>query len=590
MNGLSLFWKVFCGTVAVILVTALGVYFAAIPSIDANLKREVERSVKIEARWAAQLCAKSWTAVDGASGGLSPDVVGALSEASTGSRLTLIRVDGVVLYDNASNAATMTLHSNRPEVLKPGTAVTRYSQTLGKDMTYFAEPILVAGQTVAFARVAVPVADREARLVDLGRAIRNGVLLAALVSLLLAGYFAKRMTHPLREIAALVREIGAGRTERRLPIAREDEVGSLVRSVNHMADALDRQIARIERDGAQREAIISALAGGLLAVDHEQRVLFINPQARQLLGRGEEELKGKHVFEFARNSALNDAIKACLKGHERVNGEARLMGNGNERIVEFTVVPLPGDEEAKHGCVLELRDVSDLRRLEAVRRDFVSNVSHELKTPLTAMRGYTEAMLGDEDMPLTMRRAFLEKAYRNTDRLAAIVVDLLSLSRLESSEHKLTFEELDAVELTRSVIDDLSDLAESRQTRVEVIADQPQLLARADPQALGMAISNLITNAIQYSPDRGEVRVTLTAEGDNVRIDVADRGPGIPSHEQERVFERFYRVDKARSRKLGGTGLGLSIVRHVMQAHGGKCKLESTPGRGSCFSLFIPKS
>lgn len=586
MSGSSLFWKVFGGTVAVIMVTAIGVYLAALPTIDASLEREVERNVGIEARWAAELSAKEL-----ALGSLDTRTFEALASKQLGSRFTLIAPDGVVLFDSHSPAGQMDRHDQRPEVLAPGTAVTRKSRTLGKAMTYFAEPVVVDGAVVAYARVAVPVADREERLGDLGRAIRGGVLIAALISLLLAGYFARRMTHPLREIATLVREIGAGRTERRLVVQREDEVGRLVRSVNHMADALDRQIARIEREGAQREAIISALAGGLLAVDHEQRVLFINPQARRLLGRTpDEELGGVRVFEFARNSALNDAIQGCLARGERVNGEARLLGSGGERTVEFTVVPLPGDQDADPGCVLELRDVSDLRRLEAVRRDFVSNVSHELKTPLTAMRGYTEALLADEDMPVGVRRAFLEKAHRNTDRLAAIVVDLLSLSRLESSEHNLAFEELDVNELVEHVIEDLSDLADSRTTHVAVEATGEPLLVNADPQALGMAISNLVTNAIQYSPEGGDVRVRVACEGATVRIDVEDKGPGIPTHEQERVFERFYRVDKARSRKLGGTGLGLSIVRHVMQAHGGQCKLESSPGRGSRFSLFLPKS
>lgn len=589
MTGGSLFWKVFGGTVVVILVTAVGVYLAALPTIDASLTREVERTVAIEARWAAQLSA------DRLADGLELDAADraafeGLSAHDERSRFTLIGADGEVLFDSDHEFAAMDPHDQRPEVLTPRVPVTRFSNTLDVAMTYYAEPVTVGDAVVAFARVAVPVADHEARLGDVGRAIQGGVLIAALVSLLLAGFFARRMTEPLLEIAALVREIGAGRTERRLPVGRDDEVGRLVRSVNHMADALDRQIARIERDGAQREAITAALAGGLLAVDHEQRVLFINPQARRLLGRGEdEELRGVPVFEFARSSALNDAIKACLARGERESGEARLNGDG-QRVVEFTAVPLPADEDGRPGCVLELRDVSDLRHLEAVRRDFVSNVSHELKTPLTAMSGYTEALLADEDMPPGMRRSFLEKAHRNTERLTQIVVDLLSLSRLESSEHNLRFEELDVADLTRQVADDLEDLAESRHARIELSLPDEPVLVEAAPQALGMAISNLLTNAIQYSPEHAEVRVGVSTSADEVRIDVVDHGPGIPAHEQERVFERFYRVDKARSRKLGGTGLGLSIVRHVMTAHDGRCVLESSPGRGCRFSLILPKS
>jgi two-component system phosphate regulon sensor histidine kinase PhoR len=244
----------------------------------------------------------------------------------------------------------------------------------------------------------------------------------------------------------------------------------------------------------------------------------------------------------------------------------------------------------KRGSVLELRDVTDLRRLEAVRRDFVSNVSHELKTPLTAMRGYLEAMIEDEEMPEGLRHSFVQKAHRNTERLAAIVGDLLSLSRLESEEHELAFEPLEVGELLEVVAEDLRDLADSRRQAVVCTTPDGPLEVDADAQALGMALNNLVSNALQYSPEGEEVHVTASVEGDQVRIDVVDRGPGIPHEEQERIFERFYRVDKARSRKLGGTGLGLSIVRHVMAAHGGRVELESEPGVGSRFSLLLARA
>lgn len=585
MKSLGFFGRVFGGTVAVILITALGVYLAVLPTIKRSLELETEHRVELGAFWAAELCERSF--------GLETETFetskfGAITESVAGARFTLVAPDGRVLFDSNRPAAEMDNHSSRAEIRAPGTAVTRYSRTVKKEMTYFALPVLVDDQLRGYARVSVPVKDRETRLADLRTAIQKGALLAALISLLLAWYFARRVTKPLSEISQLVSELVRNPTARRLRVRSMDEVGRLTNSVNDMADDLQKQLARVERDRAERDAIFSALEAGLLAVDREQRVLFINPQGRLLLGGLEGRLKGVPVWELTRNGALIEVIKRCLSLEDRVSGEACMAGNEGELIIEITAVPMRGDRGARPGCVLELRDVSELRRLEAVRRDFVTNVSHELKTPLTAMRGYTEALLEDDSMPLAMQRSFLEKANKNTERLVAIVGDLLSLSRLESEEHELAFEALETSDLVSEVFDDLHDLAESRKMKLtlEIVGDEPRV--KADAQALRMAISNLVSNAILYSPDNAEVGVVIANQDGELRLDITDQGPGIPQHEQARVFERFYRLDKARSRKLGGTGLGLAIVRHVMSAHGGRVELTSEVGQGSCFSLFLP--
>jgi two-component system, OmpR family, phosphate regulon sensor histidine kinase PhoR len=585
VKSLGFFWKVLGGTVAVILITATGVYIATLPTIERSLQRAAEQRVEHEASWAATLCEQAF---DLSKGEFDTSRFAAIAEAGLGSRFTLILADGRVLFDSHQDPVSMDNHASRAEVRDPGRAVTRFSRTLEHEMTYFALPVMVGGQLRGYSRVSVPVEDREARLASFGRAIRSGALVAALVSVLLAVLFARRVTQPLSEIAELVTELGSTQTTRRLGVQREDEVGRLARAVNHMADDLRAQTERVGRDRAEREAIFAALADGLLAVDRDQNVLFINQQARALLGDLPETVKGTPVWELTRSSALIDVISRCLGSETRVDGETRMGEGEGVRVVELTAVPMAGGGGVQRGCVLELRDVSDLRRLEAVRRDFVTNVSHELKTPLTAMRGYTEAILEDEDMPEATRRAFLEKAHRNTERLVAIVGDLLSLSRLESEEHELAFEQLDGTELAQAVVGDLHDLAQARHVRLAVEVSEVPLLVRADAQALSMALSNLITNAIQYSPEGGLVRVVLVRAEGELRFDVFDKGPGVPHHEQERIFERFYRLDKARSRKLGGTGLGLAIVRHVMAAHGGRVLLESEPGEGSRFSLCLP--
>ena len=581
------FWKIFGGTVAVILITAFVVYLAALPTIARSLQQETEQRVQNEARLVAELCLG---VLDAESGEFRLQGLERAVQGLGASRMTLIGKDGTVLLDSHEDPDTMDAHHTRPEVLNPGEPVTRYSRTLEKEMTYVALPLELEGEVFGFSRVAVSVEDREGRVADLRGAIRRGALLAGLISLVLAGIFAGRVTRPLSEIAVLVGEIGSQQTTRRLDVRRDDELGRLAEAVNHMADDLQGQIARVERDRAEREAIFSAMADGLLAVDHQQNVLFVNRPARTLLNIQESRVKGRPVWELVRNADLVDALERCLSTAERASGQTRIQNDDGERLVELTAVPMAGTAGAHRGCVLELRDVTDLRRLEAVRRDFVSNVSHELKTPLTAMRGYLEAVLEDEEMPDTLRKSFVGKAHRNTERLAAIVGDLLSLSRLESEEHALAFEPLDVNELAETVVGDLRDLAESRRQAVTLELPDESPHVDADAQALGMALSNLLSNALQYSPEGEDVQLRVHEQGDEVRLEVSDRGPGIPKHEQERIFERFYRIDKARSRKLGGTGLGLAIVRHVMAAHQGRVELQSTPGAGSRFTLVLPLS
>lgn len=582
----SFFWKIFGGTVAVISITAFIVYLAAVPTLSESLRQDIELRVRQEARLAAELAVD--VLLDPSQESRKRDIERAVEDLGT-SRLTVINTAGEVVLETQADPEDMDNHASRPEFIDPGTIVTRWSETLEQDMTYVAHAVEHEGQLLGHARMALPHEDQVGRITDLRGAVRKGALLAALFSLVLAGIFARRVTQPLTQIAELVSEIGTKQTTRRLEVTRDDELGQLGRAVNRMADDLQGQIARVERDRSEREAIFSAMADGLLAIDKNQNILFINQPARRLLGIGEGRIKGRPVWELVQDRNIIEALERCLETEVRSRGESTLESEDGAHKVELTAVPMAGTASANRGCVLELRDVTDLRRLEAVRRDFVSNVSHELKTPLTAMRGYLEAMLEDDDMPEPLRASFIQKAHRNTERLAAIVGDLLSLSRLESEEHELAFEPLELIDLAEVVGSDLRDLAESRRQAILVESPEQQVHVNADAQALGMALSNLVSNALQYSPEGEEVRVTIASADEEVRIDVVDRGPGIPPEEQERVFERFYRVDKARSRKLGGTGLGLSIVRHVVAAHHGRVELESEPGRGSCFSIFLPR-
>jgi len=586
MRDMSFFWKILGITVAGIFVALVVSYLTARPELEKQYARQTEHDVGVEARLLRAIAAGSWNAAEERFD-LAP-----LEEAARGmdeTRLTLIAANGVVIFDNRENPAVMDNHGTRPEVLHPGKAVTRFSRTLDREMTYFALPVEIDGVLRAHARAAISSADRDERAAELVGALQRGALISGLVALVLALVFSRTVTRPLREIAALVGEVGRHTPARRLHAEGNDEVARLARAVNTMADELQRKLERVERDGAEREAILKAMASGLLALDGEQRVLFANSHARRLLSLPAGEIKGKHLWELSRKVELSDLLGSEEEAGQPRRTEASLVVGGGERQVELSAVTLPANGDAPGGFVLVMHDITELRRLEAVRRDFVSNVSHELKTPLTAMAGYLEAVLEDPEMPDAQRQAFLTKASQSTGRLTAIVTDLLSLSRLESEEASLELVKQHLLDVIDGAIGDVADLASSRDIFVDTRLGEADFVpVRAEAPTLTLAITNLLSNAVKYAPRGQTVTLRLAQEGGEVRIDVIDHGPGIPSGEQDRIFERFYRIDKARSRKLGGTGLGLSIVRHVMAAHGGRVELESAVGKGSTFRLVLP--
>lgn len=587
MNGIGFFWKVFGGMVAVVLITASVIYFSVLPALNARVTHATEQSVVQSAALVAELAAAGWNPERD---GMDLESMERASAGMPGCRVTLIAADGRVAFDSHQDPTLMDNHLSRAEMQTPGVPVIRHSRTLGKEMTYCVTPVMVGSEHRGFARAAIATVDLEARAEGLWHAIRNGVLLASLASLLFAAFFARHVTGPLSRIAALVGEVREGGGLQRLKIEGADEVAQLARAVNDMTENLGTQIQRIESDRAERQAILSTMTDGVLALDHEQRVLFINGPACHLLKVDEVQAVGAPLWEWTRHSGLRDLLLRCEELAQPVHGQGHFEGPAGERSIEMSAAPLVELEGVERGCVLVFRDVTELRHLEGVRRDFVSNVSHELKTPLTAMSGYLEAVLLDGEMETAQRQTFLTKAMRNTERLTAIVTDLLSLSRLESNGEELQSEPRDAWELIHETIDELRDLADDRGVELVSVDTSGPVTALVDSQSMRLALSNLISNGIRYSPRGAQLRLYVCVDAGEVRFDVEDQGDGIPAQDLERIFERFYRVDKARSRGLGGTGLGLAIVRHAMGAMGGRVEVQSELGQGSTFSLFLPQA
>jgi two-component system phosphate regulon sensor histidine kinase PhoR len=410
------------------------------------------------------------------------------------------------------------------------------------------------------------------------------MLLGAAVAAAAAWIGRRSGAAPLGAVRRQAERLAAGDLDARLPGTWSGAAGGAAAELNRMAQTLAARVRESEAQRARLEAVLAAMEEAVLAIDGDERVLLANPGLRELFP-SPAPLEGRPLLEAVRHSDVVDALRAALcEGAAQVREVA--IGPAAERRVRFHAAPF-AQPSGRPGAVVVFHDVTELRRVEAIRRDFVANASHELKTPLTAIRGFAERLAGAE--PGDPRAAqSVEVILSNAKRLGALVDDLLELSRIEGGSVPLRLEAVDAAEIARRLLRELEPRLRAGELGAEVEASS-DARAWADRRALEQVLANLLDNAIKYTPAGGHVGVRLRpAPGGRLRIEVADTGIGIPRKDLPRIFERFYRVDPGRSRALGGTGLGLAIVKHWVQALGGQVGVESQPGRGSCFWLELP--
>jgi two-component system phosphate regulon sensor histidine kinase PhoR len=504
---------------------------------------------------------------------------------ATGMRATLIAADGAVVADSDVTPAQLAQaenHAGLPEVAEAlagriGRAE-RQSGSLGRPFFYLAIP--VAGGALRIAADSARVdAEVSALAHPLGVAAVAGLVLAAL----LATGFANLLTRRVRELEGVVKAIAGGDLSQRLPWRSGDELGGIARAIDEMAAQLRRRLAEAGGEQARLRAVLQGMVEGVLVVDREGRVILANARLRELFGVW-GPVEGRPALEVIRRSDVDAALAEAARSAEPVVCAIQLGGVA-PRHLEMHAVRFPG-HGALLGTVAVFHDVTELHRLEGMRREFVANVSHELRTPLTAIRGFAETLRGSE-LPDEQRRQYLDVILRHGDRLTALIDDLLQLSQIEGGTRTLAIEPLDLAPLTRSLLQDLKPRLEASRLRAEVkAAGAPRALA--DRRALEQVLLNLLDNAIKYTEPGGEIEIALAAAGGSVRIDVSDTGIGIPEADRSRVFERFYRVEKARSRDLGGTGLGLAIVKHLVQAQRGDVFVSQRDGRGTTLSVRLP--
>ncbi len=409
----------------------------------------------------------------------------------------------------------------------------------------------------------------------------------ALASVLLTFYLSRRITRPLRELTEGAARIAAGAHGHKVYAAGRDEVGKLAETFNHMSTRLATQFAQLEEDRQQLRAILSGMVEGVVALDAGQRVLFANERAVELFEvPSAQAVVGRKLWEVIRQRSLLDLVERAVAEDRPLSEELTWNGRG-ERTFKVHVARLEGP--IAKGAVLVLHDTTDLRRLERVRQEFVANVSHELKTPLSVIQACVETLLdGAIDDP-QFRGPFLQRIAEQGHRLYALILDLLSLARIESGEEVFHLQEVSVGEAVRECLDRHHARAEGKkQTLLATPPADGADAVWADEEAMGQILDNLVDNALKYTPEGGRIEVRWRGEDGRVLIEVQDTGSGIPTRDLPRVFERFYRVDKARSRELGGTGLGLSIVKHVVQAMHGNVWAESPPGQGATFFVRLP--
>jgi two-component system, OmpR family, phosphate regulon sensor histidine kinase PhoR len=517
-------------------------------------------------------------------------------------RVTLISPDGVVLADSDTaddGIARMDNHRTRPEVARAlaggrGTDM-RLSATTGKHMFYLALPVQAGDRVIGVVRLALPITTIQGQIRDLQESLALAFGLALVVAAVLSVLLSRGLTRPLSDMVKVAQQLASGAFSHRIRSTSMDEVGVLGKTLNQMAERLESTIRELTEDRAQLLAVLSSMLEGVMVLDCRGRVLQVNPALERMLFIRGPEARGRSHWEVIRHEEFNTLVARVLDARQSQSGEISTAAGGQTFRVEAAIAGGRRDNEA---CVvLVFHDVTALRRLEKVRKDFVANVSHELRTPLTSIKGYVEALLdGVKDQPDQASR-FLDIILKQSDRLNLILEDLLQLSQIESGQVLFKVDPVSVRSVAERTMALIQPIADKKGHRIELSmpGDLPCVLG--DAERLVQVLTNLLDNAVKYTPDGGKIGIearraegsrTDTQQHDWVDIIVADNGIGIPAADRPRVFERFYRVDKARSRELGGTGLGLAIVKHIVEAHGGHIWVEGNQPAGTRVVMRLP--
>ena len=507
-------------------------------------------------------------------------------------RITVIDMAGRVIAETQKDPQKLKDHSNRPEIIAAiseghGTDI-RPSESLGKDLMYIAIPLKTQAETVGVLRIAKPVSAINRQLNSIYNKILIGSLIIAVVAALLSLIISRKVSSPLVELKKGADQFAQGNLTHKLPVGNCQEIDTVANAMNQMAGEIDQRIRTIMRQRNEHKAVLSSMSEAVLAVDSGQKLITLNESASEMIGFDISNAKGRPLQEVIRNSSLQNFITKSLQSNDPAEDRLTVYKDGNEFLLHAKSNTLQDENGRKIGILVVMNDITRIKKLEKVRSDFVANVSHELKTPITSIKGFVETLQeGAIEKPEEAKR-FLDIIANQSNRLDAIIDDLLELSKIEQQGK-------DQIKMTRgpvkeailSAVELCESKANDKQIDIKLSCDD-DVTANVNMHLLEQSISNLLDNAIKYSPAGSSIEVYAETAAEQVNISVKDFGCGIDKKSLPRLFERFFRVDKARSRKLGGTGLGLAIVKHIAEAHNGSVSVESTLGKGSKFTISLP--
>ena len=589
MKRTRLFWQLFPAFVAISAGVLLVLHLDSRNVLRNFHREEVKSELTVHATWfadAAQALLRegNYAALDAMAKRLGKD---------TKIRITVVLPSGRVVAESDEDPAHMDDHRSRPEIAAALRTeelawFSRLSPTLHEEFLYVAYPLKDQGKLLAVVRTSRSAAAVERAVDGLERRSLAAAAAIILLTVVASWWLARRISGPLMVMTAGAERIGRGDLGHRLPVIGSQEIARLAVAMNEMAVQLHEHIQTVVRQQNEQDAILTSMVEGVITLDDQGRVCDLNDAAERMFQLSTKAVRGRYIQEVLRRSSLLKFVEALLASTVPRQEEIVIYGDGPRYLSAYGAILRNADNE-QIGLLIVLREITELKRLENVRREFVANASHELRTPLTSMRGYLETLLdeGFQD-PATAER-FVRIVLDETIRLNSLINDILSLARIEkdSADHQIPLELTSIHEVVAASIAQCEELAHAQQIRL-VCHCPADRSANVHPPLLQQAIVNLIDNAIKYSPEGGEVRVEVMAEGSGTCIAVVDHGCGIEARHLHRLFERFYRVDPARSRQTGGTGLGLALVKHIALAHGGWTGVDSKVGEGSRFSIHLP--
>ena len=504
-------------------------------------------------------------------------------------RITIVRKDGVVFGDSHKNHLQMDNHKNRPEILEAiqfgeGTS-TRFSKTVQEDQIYFAlNPN--NNEKKYIIRVSVSLNELENSMSDLQNQILIIGFIIGVFCLLFSFYFSKQLTTPLEAMRLEAKKyVSTLKLSKPIPIPKTKELASLAISLNKIAMELDKRIKKMQLDKTEKESILSSMQEGLLALNKKMELLSINDIAVDYLNLKKDIAVGAEISTLSKNKKLLSIIKKVSKKNTKIQQEIVIKGN-KKRYFLISGSPLKRGGK-KSGVLMLINDITLQKQLENVRQDFVANVSHELKTPITSIIGYLE-IIDQGELKDEQKKLFLNKVFNHTNRMNAIIDDLLKLSKMESKEDDNSIE-MTPTPLSQIIdgsVDDLNTLTSKNNNKILVVCNE-SIMVNADPQLLREAIINLLENAVKYGTTGSDIKINVE-QTETTNIHVINHGEVIPDKHRDRIFQRFYRIDKSRDREAGGTGLGLAIVKHISLVHGGEVGVSFSDNSETCFTISLP--